>query len=79
MALTYVVVVLIIIVMHITEVPAAFATIIKSAFGFKAVAGGAMGSIIVAMQKGIARGISQMKQDLVVHQLRLQQSRPIIR
>ena len=57
MALTYVVVVLIIIVMHITEVPAAFATIIKSAFGFKAVAGGAMGSIIVAMQKGIARGI----------------------
>ena len=44
-------------VMHITEVPAAFATIIKSAFGFKAVAGGAMGSIIVAMQKGIARGI----------------------
>ena len=43
--------------MHITEVPAAFATIIKSAFGFKAVAGGAMGSIIVAMQKGIARGI----------------------
>lgn len=57
MALTYVLVVLIIIVMHITEVPAAFATIIKSAFGFKAVAGGAMGSIIVAMQKGIARGI----------------------
>ena len=52
-----IVVVLIIIVMHITEVPAAFATIIKSAFGFKAVAGGAMGSIIVAMQKGIARGI----------------------
>ncbi len=42
---------------NITAVPAAFATIVKSAFTGSALAGGAMGTMIVAMQKGIARGI----------------------
>ena len=38
-------------------IPAAIVTIVKSAFTGSALAGGAMGSMIVAMQKGIARGI----------------------
>ena len=57
MAITYVLLALIIIVLNIKSVPAAFATIIESAFGLRAVAGGMLGSMIVAMQKGISRGI----------------------
>lgn len=57
MAILYVVFVLVIIVTHLTEVPAAIAVIVKSAFNGSALAGGAMGTMIVAMQKGIARGI----------------------
>lgn len=57
MAVLYVVFVLIIMVTHITEIPAALATIVKSAFTGSALAGGAMGTMIVAMQKGTARGI----------------------
>ncbi len=57
MAITYVVVAMIIIVLNIEKVPAAFVTIIQSAFGLRAVAGGALGAMIVAMQKGISRGI----------------------
>ena len=37
--------------------PVAFGQIIQSAFGLKAAAGGAIGAMTVAMQKGIARGI----------------------
>ena len=36
---------------------AAILTIVQSAFGLKAAAGGALGAMVVAMQKGIARGI----------------------
>ena len=57
MAVLYVVFVLIIMITHITEIPAAIVTIVKSAFTGSALAGGAMGTIVVAMQKGIARGI----------------------
>lgn len=57
MAVTYIVIVLIIIIINIKAVPAAFAEIVQSAFGLRAVAGGAMGAMIVAMQKGISRGI----------------------
>lgn len=57
MAATYVIAAFIILVTHITEIPAAVVTIVQSAFGMKAVAGGALGAMIVAMQKGIARGI----------------------
>ena len=57
MAITYVVLALIIIVLNIKSVPAAFKTIIESAFGLRAVAGGMLGAMIVAMQKGISRGI----------------------
>lgn len=57
MAATYVIAVLVILFTHITSIPAAFVTIIESAFGLRAVAGGALGSMLVAMQMGIARGI----------------------
>ena len=57
MAILYVVLALIIIFTNITAVPAALVSIVKSAFTGSALAGGAVGSMIVAMQKGIARGI----------------------
>ena len=57
MAVLYVALGLIIIVTNITAVPAALVSIVKSAFTGSALAGGAMGSMVVAMQKGIARGI----------------------
>jgi len=57
MVVIYVVCCLIIIFTHIAEIPTAVAEIIKSAFGFKAAAGGALGAIMVSMQKGVARGI----------------------
>ena len=57
MAITYVVAALLILIFNFKEIPAALVTIVKSAFGLKAVAGGALGAMMVAMQKGIARGI----------------------
>ena len=45
------------IVVPFMAVPAALVSIIKSAFTGSALAGGAMGTMVVAMQKGIARGI----------------------
>ena len=57
MAITYVLAALLVLIFNITAIPAAIALIVKSAFGLKAVAGGALGAMIVAMQKGIARGI----------------------
>lgn len=57
MAVIYIVTCLVIILLHISEVPAAFVEIVSSAFGMRAAAGGALGAVMVAMQKGIARGI----------------------
>lgn len=61
MAIIYVFLGLSVIIMNATRVPAAFALIFKSAFGYKAVVGGAIGwtlkQITDSMQKGIARGI----------------------
>lgn len=57
MAVLYIAVCLFIVCFNITKVPSAVVEVIQSAFGFRAVAGGALGAILVAMQKGIARGI----------------------
>ncbi len=57
MAITYVVVAFIIICLNIEAVPGAFVEIFEGAFGLRAAAGGALGVMVVAMQKGIARGI----------------------
>ena len=57
MAVLYVGLAVIIIITNITAVPAALSSIVKSAFTGSALAGGAVGSVFVAMQKGVARGI----------------------
>ena len=57
MAITYIVVCLAIIFYNIKLFPAAIVTIVKSAFGLRAAAGGALGAMMIAMQKGVARGI----------------------
>ena len=71
MAATYFLAGILIILFNITDVPAAILTIIQSAFGLKAAAGGALGAMVVAMQKGIARGIFSNEAGLVVHLLPL--------
>lgn len=57
MAVIYIVVCLIILLTHITLLPSTVVEIVSSAFGLRAAGGGALGAIIIAMQKGIARGI----------------------
>ena len=57
MAIIYFVLCFILLLCNITEIPAAISVIIKGAFNPSAVTGGLVGSIIVAMQKGVARGI----------------------
>jgi len=57
MAVTYVVVAVVILITHAQNIPGAFREIFRGAFALDAVAGGAMGTLIIAMQKGIARGI----------------------
>ena len=57
MAIIYVVLCLILLICNITAIPSAIVTIVKAAFDPAAVTGGVVGSMIVAMQKGVARGI----------------------
>ena len=57
MAVLYVVLGVIIIVTNIEAVPGAIVSIVKSAFTGSALAGGVMGTMVMAMQQGIARGI----------------------
>lgn len=61
MAIIYVFLGLSVLIMNATKIPAAFALIFKSAFGWQAIAGGTAGYIFKqvtdSMQKGIARGI----------------------
>lgn len=57
MAITYVVFCLILLVLNYKEIPGAFVQVVEGAFNPRAVTGGIVGSMIVAMQKGVARGI----------------------
>ena len=57
MAVLYVAVALIILICNITRIPGAIVEIVQGAFGVRAAAGGALGTMMIAMQKGIARGI----------------------
>ena len=57
MATIYVVGGLVIILANITKVPGVIADIFAGAFGLRAMAGGAAGSMIIAMQRGVARGL----------------------
>lgn len=57
MATIYVIGGLLIILANITNIPGVLVSIIRGAFGLDAVAGGAIGSMIIAMQRGVARGL----------------------
>ena len=57
MAVFYVIFALIIVVTHASEIPSVLKSVFEGAFGIRAIGGGAIGAMIVAMQKGIARGI----------------------
>jgi AGCS family alanine or glycine:cation symporter len=57
MAVIYVVLGLFAILCNLSKLSGAIEQIFQGAFGFKAAVGGAIGAMIVAMQKGIARGI----------------------
>lgn len=57
MAILYILCVLILILTNLSKVPAAIVEIVKGAFGVDAMAGGALGTMMIAMQKGVSRGI----------------------
>lgn len=57
MASSYILFALVVLAVNIKEIPGAVALIVKAAFNPAAFTGGAVGSMFVAMQKGIARGI----------------------
>lgn len=57
MAIIYIVTTVTLVVCNITKIPSAFAEIVVGAFSPKAITGGVVGSMLVAMQKGISRGI----------------------
>ena len=57
MAILYVLTVVVLIICNITKLPAAIAEVVTSAFGAKAMAGGALGAVLISMKNGIARGI----------------------
>ena len=57
MAVLYVLFALILLVCNVKAIPAAVVEIVRGAFNPSAVTGGAVGTIMIAMQKGIARGI----------------------
>lgn len=84
MAVIYVLFALIVIVLNIKAVPGAFKLIVKGAFNPSAVTGGAIGSIIVVMQKVLQEVFSLMRQGLAVrllqqplHRLTSRQSRDL--
>ena len=58
MAVFYIVAGILVILLRITQIPAALVLIVKSAFSFKAVGGGIFGyAIMLAMKNGFARGV----------------------
>lgn len=57
MAILYIVVVVLILVTNLNRIPLALMEIIEGAFGFRPIAGGTLASILIALQKGVARGI----------------------
>ena len=57
MAIIYIVFGLGVVLTHISGIPAVIADIFRGAFSPRAVTGGIVGSMIISMQKGIARGV----------------------
>jgi AGCS family alanine or glycine:cation symporter len=57
MAVSYLLIITALLLGNAGEIPSALETIVKAAFNPKAVTGGAVGSLLIAMQMGVARGI----------------------
>lgn len=57
MAVIYVVICVALLICNFREIPAAIVTIVRGAFNPSAVTGGIVGSMMIAIQKGVARGI----------------------
>lgn len=57
MALLYIILAVGVVVLHAGRIPQVFGMIIRGAFQPSAVTGGVLGSMFLAMQKGVARGI----------------------
>ncbi len=57
MAVLYLSITLFLLIVNFQKIPGALLEIFQGAFGLKAAAGGAMGAMVAAMQKGVARGI----------------------
>ncbi|MCR5202041.1 MAG: sodium:alanine symporter family protein [Lachnospiraceae bacterium] len=57
MAIIYVLSCVVLLVCNIKEIPDAVTVIVKGAFNPRAVTGGAIGSMMIAVQKGVSRGI----------------------
>ena len=57
MAIIYIIACILLLLLNFSQISGAIETIVKAAFNPSAVTGGVVGSIFIAMQKGIARGI----------------------
>lgn len=57
MAIAYIIICVAILIANIKAIPDAVVMVVSSAFGLRAAAGGALGALMIAMQKGVARGI----------------------
>lgn len=57
MAILYAAAVLVLFATNITRLPGALVEIVEGAFGIRPIAGGVLGSIIMSMRNGVARGI----------------------
>ena len=57
MAIIYIIACILLLLLNFSHISSAIETIVKAAFNPSAVTGGVVGSIFIAMQKGIARGI----------------------
>ena len=57
MAVTYTLVCLLVMIANFEKIPGAVCLIVKAAFNPAAVTGGAVGTLFIALQKGVARGI----------------------
>ena len=77
MAILYVLCVLVIIVTNITKLPSAIVEIVEGAFGIRAAAGGALGAMMVAMQKGHSPEIT-MESPVIVQMTMVSIKVPVI-
>jgi AGCS family alanine or glycine:cation symporter len=57
MAITYIILSLILLICNVQKIPQAFAIVVQGAFNPSAVTGGIVGTMIITVQNGIARGI----------------------